>query len=51
MLSDRLITKFAEIVEQQTGERLAPDEARNAAERMVAWFELLAKYADRSQDN
>ena len=44
MLSERLVTRFAELWEQQTGERLAPEEARDAAERMVAWFELLAKY-------
>lgn len=44
MLSQRLITRFVESWERQTGERLSPDDARDAAERMATWFEFLAKY-------
>ncbi|MBU0578612.1 hypothetical protein KKE34_02160 [Patescibacteria group bacterium] len=49
MLTDKAIQEFREIYKKEHGIELSNDEARDAAERLISFFELLHKI-DRGEE-
>ena len=48
-LSDKTILQFREIFEKEYGKELANNEAREAAERLVGFYQLLIKVDQRNK--
>ncbi len=48
-LSDKSVQEFKEIFEKEFGKKLSGQEARDSAERLVGFFELLIKVDQRNK--